>query len=50
MATDIAMTSEVLQELDLTQSPLREDFLAEDIGDFLDGYPIPGQIICSGTR
>ena len=34
------MASEVLQELDLTQSPLRENLLAEDIGDFLDGYPV----------
>ena len=32
----IAMSSEVLQELDLAQSPLSEDFLAEDIGHFLD--------------
>lgn len=26
----------MLQELDLAQGTLREDFLAEDIGDFLD--------------
>lgn len=30
------MTSKVLQELDLSQRPFGEDFLAEDIGDFLD--------------
>ena len=30
------MATEVLQELDLTQSSLGENLLAEDIGDLLD--------------
>ena len=31
------MAAEVLEQLDFSQSPLREDLLAENIGDFLDG-------------
>ena len=30
------MASEMLQQFDLAQCPLGEDFLAEDIGHFLD--------------
>ena len=30
------MTSEVLQKLNLTQSPLCKDLLAENVGDFFD--------------
>jgi hypothetical protein len=33
----IAMAAEVLQELDLAQGTLGQNFLAEDIGDLLDG-------------
>ena len=47
--TDIAMSSEVLQKLDLTQSPLRKDLLAEDIGHFLNGDPVTSQIIGGST-
>lgn len=32
----IAMTAEVLEELDLAQGSLGENLLAENIGDFLD--------------
>ncbi len=35
---DIAVTAEVLQQLDLAQRTLGQDLLAEDIGDLLDGY------------
>ena len=34
------MASEVLEELDLSQGTLRENLLAENIGDFLDGHAI----------
>lgn len=33
----IAMSSEVLQELDFAQGALGQDFLAKNIGDLLDG-------------
>lgn len=39
------MAAEVLQELDLTQRPLGEDLLAEDICDLLDGDPLVGLVI-----
>ena len=48
-ATDITMATEVLKELDLTQSPLCENLLAEDVGNFFDGYPVASLIICCGT-
>lgn len=44
------MAPEVLQELDLPQSPLREDLLTEDIGDFFDGHSVAGQVIGGSTR
>lgn len=47
--TNITMASEVLQKLDLAQSPLGKDLLTEDIGDLFDGYPVPSQIVCGGT-
>lgn len=34
---DVPVSSKVLQQLDLSQGPLGEDLLAEDIGDLLDG-------------
>lgn len=43
------MASKVLQELDLTQGSLRKDLLAEDIGDFFDGDPVAGQVVCGST-
>jgi len=33
----VSFTSEVLQQLDLSQRPLREDLLAKHVCDFLDG-------------
>ena len=44
------MAPEVLEELDLPQSPLRQDFLTKDIGDFLDGHSVAGQVIGGSTR
>lgn len=34
--TYIAMSSEMLQELDFSQRPLRQNLFTEDIGDLLD--------------
>lgn len=39
----------MLQEFDLAQGALGQDFLAEDIGDFLDGNTLVGLIINSST-
>ena len=39
------MSSEVLQQLDLTKSPFGENLLAEDIGDFLYGHSVAGDVI-----
>lgn len=36
----MTLTSKMLQQLDLPQRPFRQNFLAEHIGDFLDGDPI----------
>ena len=36
------MTAEVLEQLDLTESALGEDLLAEDIGHLLDGDTLAG--------
>ena len=44
------MSSEMLKEFDLAQSPLREDLLAEDIGDLLDGHSITSRIVGGRTR
>jgi hypothetical protein len=38
-------TSEVLQQLDLTQRTLRKDLLAEDIGDLLDGHTFASLVV-----
>lgn len=43
------MASEVLKELDLTQSALRQDLLAEDIGDLLDGDALVALVVDSGA-
>ena len=49
MGTHITMPSEVLQQLDLAQSPLREDLFAEDIGHFLDGDAIACELVRGST-
>jgi hypothetical protein len=36
------MATEMLQQLDLSQSPLSQDLLAEDIGDLLDSDTLAG--------
>lgn len=43
------LTSEVLQELNLSQRSLGEDLLAENIGDFLDCDPLTGLRIVRGA-
>lgn len=48
--TYVAVTSEMLQQLDLSQGPLGQDLLAEDIGDFLDGDTITGLGVGRGTE
>ena len=40
VGTNVAMAAEVLEQLNLAQSALGEDLLAEDIGDFFDGYAL----------
>lgn len=49
-ATHVAVPPEVLEELDLAQSALGEDLLAEDIGDLLDGDAFVGCGVDSGAR
>lgn len=44
-AAYIAMASEVLEELDLTQGALGQDLLAEDIGDLLDGDALVALVV-----
>lgn len=48
-ATHIAMAAEVLEQLDLTQSPLGENLLTEHIGDFLDGHALASLNVGRGT-
>ena len=48
-ATDVPVTTEVLQQLDLTQSSLRKDLLAEHIGDLFDGHTFAGCSIRCGA-
>jgi hypothetical protein len=43
------MAAEMLQELDLAQSALGKDLLAEDIGNFLDGDSFLSRIVDGGT-
>lgn len=45
----ISVSSEVLQELYLAQSPLGQDLLAENIGDLLDGDALVGLVVDGGT-
>jgi predicted metal-dependent TIM-barrel fold hydrolase len=45
----IAMSSEVLQQLDLAQRTLRQDLLAEDIRDLLDRNTLVGLLVGRGT-
>lgn len=40
-------TSEVLQQLDLTQRALGEDLLAEDVGHLLDGHALACLVVGS---
>ena len=49
-ATYVAVTPKVLEELDLTQGALGEDLLAKDVGDFLDGNPLPGLIVVGSAN
>ena len=43
--THIAMTTEMLQELDFTQGAFCKDLLAKDIGDLLDSYAFAGLVV-----
>lgn len=43
------MSSEVLQQLDLTESSLGEDLLAEDIGNLFDGDTFVGLVVHGGA-
>jgi hypothetical protein len=43
------MATEMLKQLDLSQSPLGQDLLAEDIGDLLDGDALAGLDVGCGT-
>ena len=43
------MASEVLKQLDLSQSALGQNLLAEDVGDLLDGDTLAGLGILGGT-
>jgi hypothetical protein len=47
--TYIAVASEVLKQLDLSQGTLSQDFLAEDIGDLLDGNALASLNICGSA-
>lgn len=44
-ACDVAMTAEVLQQLDLAQSALGEDLFAEDICNLLDSNTLTGLVV-----
>jgi len=43
----IAVASKMLQELDLSQGPLGQDLLAEDIGNLLDCYSLACLVVRS---
>lgn len=50
--TDVAVASEVLQQLDLAEGALGQDLLAEDVCDFLDGdllFRIVASLCCAGV-
>jgi hypothetical protein len=46
----VAVSPEVLQQLDLAQGTLGQDLLAKDIGDLLDGDTLVGMVIDGGTK
>lgn len=46
----IAVSPKMLEELDFSQSPLREDFLAEHVGDLFDRDTLAGLVVCGGTE
>ena len=46
---DIPMSPEVLEQLQFTQRPLRQNLLAEDIGDFLDGDALARLVVRGGA-
>lgn len=48
-AAHIAMSPEVLEELDLAQGSLGQDLFAENIGDLLDSDTLVGLVVYSGT-
>lgn len=48
-AAYIAMASEVLKELDLTQGALGQDLLAKDIGDLFDGDTLIALVVDGGA-
>ena len=43
------MATEMLQKLDLSQSSFGKNFLAKDVGHFLDRYSFASLIIRSGA-
>jgi hypothetical protein len=45
----IAVAAEMLQELDLAQGALGQDFLAEYIGDLLDGDTLVRLVVYGGA-
>lgn len=45
----VAVASEVLEQLDFSQSALSKNLLAEDVGDFLDGDTLAGLGVGRGT-
>ena len=47
--THVAVPSEVLQKLDLAKGALREDLLAKNIGDLLDGDTLVALVVHGGT-
>ena len=48
--TYVAMTTKVLKKLDLSQSPLGKDLLAEDVGDLFDSDSISSETVrCRAT-
>jgi hypothetical protein len=47
--THIAVAAEVLKKLNLSQCPLGQNFLAEDIGNLLDGDALASMNIRGST-
>jgi hypothetical protein len=44
------VASEVLEKFDLSQCPLGQDLLAEDIGNLLDSDTFASMNICGSTK